>query len=48
MRVILKVRPRGKHGYDISSVPVKKLEKMNECYNKRWVLKETWLILEAH
>jgi len=48
MKVILKVSPRGKQGYDISSVPVKKLKEMNECYHKHWVLKEPWLILEAY
>jgi hypothetical protein len=45
---MLKVRQRGKHGYDISSVPFKKLEKASGCRKKLWELKEDdWLILEA-
>jgi hypothetical protein len=47
MKTILKIRPRGKRGYDISSVPYKKLEKMSEYRKKRWELKDGWLILEA-
>jgi hypothetical protein len=47
MKISLKVRSRGKRGYDISSVPFKKLEKANKCRKKRWELKDEWLILEA-
>jgi hypothetical protein len=48
MKVYLKVRQRGERGYDISSLPMKKLEKINEGYRKkRWELKDGWLILEA-
>jgi hypothetical protein len=47
MKIILKVRERGKRGYDISSVPIKKLEKANNYKKKRWELKEGFLILEA-
>ncbi|HUW48111.1 MAG TPA: hypothetical protein VMW36_05140 [Patescibacteria group bacterium] len=47
-KVILRIRLRGKRGYDISSVPMKKLEKANGCRKKRWELRENgWLILEA-
>jgi hypothetical protein len=48
MKTILKIRKRGKRGYDISSVPIKKLEKMNEFKKKRWDLKDGWLLLEAY
>ena len=48
MKTILKIRQRGKRGYDISSVPYKKLEKMNEFKKKRWALKDGWLLLEAY
>jgi len=47
VKVRLKIRDRGKRGYDISSVPFKKLEKMGKYRKKRWELKEGWLILEA-
>jgi hypothetical protein len=47
MKIILKVRTRGKRGYDISSLPFKKLEKANDCKKKRWELKGEFLILEA-
>ena len=47
MKAILKIRNRGKRGYDISSVPMKKLEKMNKYRKKRWIIKEGFLILEA-
>ena len=48
MKTLLKVRKRGKRGYDISSVPYKKLEKMNGFRKKRWMLKDGWLILDAY
>jgi hypothetical protein len=47
MKTILKIRQRGKRGYDISSVPYKKLERMSGYRKKRWELKDGWLILEA-
>jgi len=47
MKAILKIRDRGKRGYDISSVPMKKLEKMNNYRKKRWIIKKEFLILEA-
>ena len=47
MKTILKIRNRGKRGYDISSVPMKKLEKMSNYKKKRWILKDGFLILEA-
>lgn len=47
MKILLKVRCRGKRGSDISSVPIKKLEKANQYRKKRWELKDGWLILEA-
>ena len=47
MKVRLKIRDRGKRGYDISSVPFKKLEKLVKYRKKRWELKDCWLILEA-
>ena len=47
MKIILKIRERGKRGYDISSVPYKKLEKASNYKKKRWELKEGFLILEA-
>jgi hypothetical protein len=47
MKIMLKVRQRGERGYDISSVPFKKLERANGYKKKRWELKEGWLILEA-
>jgi hypothetical protein len=47
MKILLKIRLRGQRGYDISSVPFKKLEKANEYRKKRWELKGEWLILEA-
>lgn len=47
MIIRLKVRLRGKRGYDISSVPFKKLEKASKYRKKRWELKNDWLILEA-
>ena len=47
MKAILKIRLRGKRGYDISSVPFKKLEKMSDYKKKRWELKDGFLILEA-
>jgi hypothetical protein len=47
MKIILKIRERGKRGYDISSVPYKKLEKASGYRKKRWELKEGFLILEA-
>lgn len=46
-KIILKIRNRGKRGYDISSVPFKKLEKFNNNRRKRWELKEGFLVLEA-
>jgi hypothetical protein len=47
LKVLLKIRLRGKRGYDISSVPFKKLEKASKFRKKRWELKDDWLILEA-
>ena len=47
MKVRLKIRDRGKRGYDISSVPFKKVEKMSKYKKKKWELKDGWLILEA-
>lgn len=47
MKVRLKIRDRGKRGYDISSVPFKKVEKMSKYKKKKWELKDDWLILEA-
>jgi len=47
MKIMLRVRQRGKRGYDISSVPYKKLEKISGYRKKRWELKDGWLILEA-
>ncbi len=47
MKIYLKVRLRGRRGYDISSVPFKKLEKANKYKKTRWELKDGWLILEA-
>jgi hypothetical protein len=44
---LLKIRHRGKRGYDISSVPFKKLEKADKYRKKGWELKEGWLVLEA-
>ena len=46
-KIVLRIRLRGKRGYDISSVPFKKLEKANEYRKKRWELRDDWLILEA-
>ncbi len=47
MKILLRIRLRGKRGYDVSSVPFKKLEKANKYRKKRWELKDGWLILEA-
>jgi len=47
MIIRLKIRDRGKRGYDISSVPFGKLEKASKYRKKRWKLKDGWLILEA-
>jgi hypothetical protein len=47
MKIILKIRERGKRGYDISSVPYKKLEKASGYRKKRWEMKNGFLILEA-
>ena len=47
MKIELKVRDRGKSGYDISSVPFKKLEKCNKYRKKRGDFKDGLLILEA-
>ena len=47
VRILLKIRLRGKRGYDISSVPFKKLEKANGYRKRRWELREGWLVLEA-
>ena len=47
MKVLLKLRLRGRRGYDISSVPFKKLEKASMYRKKRWELKGDWLVLEA-
>ena len=47
MKVRLKIRDRGKRGYDISSVPFKKVEKMSKYRKKKWELKDGWLVLEA-
>jgi len=47
VKIRLKIRDRGKRGYDISSVPFKRLEKASKFRKKRWELKDGWLILEA-
>jgi len=47
LKTILKVRDRGKRGHDISSVPIKRLEKMKNYKKKRWEYKDGCLILEA-
>jgi hypothetical protein len=47
VKIRLKIRGRGKRGYDISSVPFKTLEKANKYKKKRWELKGEWLVLEA-
>jgi len=47
LKVRLKIRDRGKRGYDISSVPFKKVEKMSKYRKKKWELKDGWLVLEA-
>lgn len=47
MKVYLKIRLRGERGYDISSVPMKKLQKMGDLHKKRWEVKGDFLILEA-
>jgi hypothetical protein len=47
MKVRLKIRNRGKRGYDISSVPFKQLEKASKYRKKKWELEGDWLILEA-
>jgi hypothetical protein len=46
-KTLLKIRLRGERGYDISSVPMKKLQKMNGFHKKRWEIKDGFLILEA-
>ena len=47
VKVRLKIRDRGKRGYDINSVPFKSLEKANKYRKKKWELKGEWLILDA-
>lgn len=47
MKVRLKIRYRGRRGYDVSGVPFKKLEKARKYRKKRWELEDGWLILEA-
>jgi len=47
LKVRLKIRYRGKRGYDISIVPFKKLEKANKYQKKRRELKGEWLVREA-
>jgi hypothetical protein len=47
MKVRLKIRNRGKRGYDVSSVPFKRLEKANKYKKKRWEFRDGWLILDA-
>ncbi len=47
MKTMLKIRKRGERGYDISSVPMKKLQKMADYRKKRWELKGDWLVLDA-
>lgn len=51
MKIIMKIRDRGRRGYDISSVPFKKLLKANDFRKKRWEFKESnnekYLILDA-
>ncbi len=46
-KIILKIRNRGKRGYDISSVPFKKLLEINKNKKKRWSYEDGLLILEA-
>lgn len=47
MKTLLKIRQRGERGFDISSVPMKKLRKMDEFHKKRWELKGDFLVLEG-
>jgi hypothetical protein len=47
MKIIMKVRARGKRGYDISSVPMKRLQKASNYRKKRWKFKDGWLTSEA-
>ena len=47
MKIRLKIRNRGKRGYDISSLPFKRLEKASKYRKKRWELKGDWLVLQA-
>jgi hypothetical protein len=47
MKTRLKISNRGKRGHDISSVPVKRLEKMKDFKKKKWEYKDGWLILES-
>ena len=47
LKVWLKIRDRGKRGYDISSVPFRRLEKASKYKKKRWELKGEWLVLDA-
>lgn len=47
MKVLLKIRCRGKRGYDISSIPFRNLQKASKYRKKRWELKDDWLVLEA-
>jgi hypothetical protein len=47
MKIRLKIRNRGKRGYDISSVPFNMLKKADTFRKKRWELKDDWLVLEA-
>lgn len=47
MELRLKVRDRGKRGFDISSVPVKRLEMLSGYGKKRWKYENGLIILEA-
>lgn len=46
-KAILKIRQRGERGYDISSVPMKKLQKMASFQKRKWEIKGEFLVLEA-
>ena len=52
MRAILKISPKQVKdskikGYEIASIPMKKLKTLDLLENKRWYLKDGFLILEA-
>jgi len=52
MRAILKISPKQVKGleikgYEIASIPLKKLKAMDLLEKKKWYLKDGFLILEA-